>query len=587
MKKIIEVTSRNIDRNQFPNPAKFDVQLALSGQSSKSEFSLDGVYNGVMNFPPPNQSFPTRYSPYGYMYQALMNGGASFNDTTFGILPITSSTDGTFNTFTPVQDYVGKFIELIDDTASSTTTSYGEYRKIVEASVGEQQYIVETVSGTDITPNAITLNATFCDLDNILNGFEIEFTTTTDGNLLGVKRTIAYYRGYDGRIYFDEPITEATITSGDTVTISIPLYKIRVAQPFSITPGQLGSNCLISDNTRFRIRDGTPVSSGTISSATATTVTLPASVGTIDYTGYLLWIKTNPVVLSGQLTGGGTVVSGGDQIQGTFTVNTGSGFADDYFKGMTINITSGNFAGHSYTISDWDNATQTGTVTPGWTSLAAGTTNPVATDTFTITVPYPDQYAYIKTYNTATRVATISYPTYTLWNGTKVRYTLTNTDKFDLLAFSYDNHNSLNVTESVMGQQQMVCYSAELINLSLPNVELKTGGKITDYPYVYVQFKSQHNGTVEIYSNNPISKQVLFRTPVMNLNYHPEEDKFINFLGNNMIQEVKFKINDSFSFAVYLPDGQLFEPIESDYFSPSSPNRDVQVSAIFSFTKMC
>ena len=576
MSKLIEVTSQYRNRNQFPNPSQFEVYL---GQHTGL---VDGVYEGVVSYPPPNQEHSTTF---GYIYGASLNGGASSSELIFGILPVTSSTSGKFNTITPLMNYVGKYLELVSNTVSSTTTDIHEYRKIIEATIDGYQTITHTVSSTDITENAITLDTGYCDLDNVLNGFEIEFTTASDSNLLGVSRTIDYYRGYDGRVYFNTPITEATITAGDTVTIRIPLYKIRLEEPFSI--GELPSldnNCMVSDHSVFRIRDGIPIDEGTISSPTSTTVTLEPN--TIDSTGKMLWITSDPVVFSGSLASGGHIDVGGDQVQGTFTLTGAASFADDYFNGMTINITSGNFNNHSYVISDWDNATQTGTVTPGWTSLAAGTTNPVATDTFTITAPTPNQYVLIRSHNTTTQVATLSKPVYyTLWDGTKVQYTLTTSDTYDILSFSHENYHPLDYSQSLVAQQQAVCYEVELLNLTLPNLELKTGGRISNYPYVYVQFESSQTNSHQIYSNNPNARKCLFRTPII-FNYRPEIQKFVPFLGHGMKQFIKFKINDSFKFSVYLPNGELFETIESDYFSPSESNPNVQISALFSF-KLC
>lgn len=579
MSKLIEVTSQHRNRNRFPNPSQFEVYLG------NHTGLLDGVYEGVMSYPLPNQEEQTRYSTSGYIYGASLNGSATSSELIFGILPITTSKSGEFNTLTPQMNYVGDYLELVSNTISSTTTDIHEYRKIVESTIDGYQTITHTVSATDITTNAITLNTGFCDIDNILNGFEIEFTTTTDANLLGVTRTIDYYRGYDGRVYFNTPVTEATITTGDTVTIRIPLYKIRIDEPFSV--GELPSldnNCMISDYSMFRIRDGIPIDEGTFVSTTSTTVTLEPN--TIDSTGKLLWITSDPIVFSGSLTSANHIDVGGDQVQGTFVLSGASSFPDDYFNGMTINMTSGNFINHSYTISDWDNATQTGTITPGWTSLTAGTTNPLAADTFTITVPTPNQYVRIQSHDTTTQVATLSKPHfYTLWDGTKVQYTLTTSDTYDILSFSHENYNSLDYSQSLASQQQAVCYEVELLNLTLPNLELKNGGKISDYPYVYVQFESSQTNSHQIYSNNPHARKCIFRTPII-FNYNPEIQKFVSFLGHGMKQFIKFKINDSFKFSVYLPNGELFETIESDYFSPSEPNPNVQVSALLSF-KQC
>lgn len=53
-----------------------------------------------------------------------------------------------------------------------------------------------------------------------------------------------------------------------------------------------------------------------------------------------------------------------------------------------------------------------------------------------------------------------------------------------------------------------------------------------------------------------------------------------------MTQTVKFKPNDSLRFSVYLPDGRLFQTIQTDYLSPYPPNIRLQIEAIFSIRRM-
>jgi hypothetical protein len=53
-----------------------------------------------------------------------------------------------------------------------------------------------------------------------------------------------------------------------------------------------------------------------------------------------------------------------------------------------------------------------------------------------------------------------------------------------------------------------------------------------------------------------------------------------------MTQTVKFKPNDCLRFSVFLPNGQLFQTIESDYYSPSAPNPFVQIDALFGIDRL-
>ena len=64
------------------------------------------------------------------------------------------------------------------------------------------------------------------------------------------------------------------------------------------------------------------------------------------------------------------------------------------------------------------------------------------------------------------------------------------TDQFEILQFTRDNVVPFTYTGSTVSQQQMVCYEVELINLVLPNLILKSGGRIAFYPYVYVELQN-------------------------------------------------------------------------------------------------
>ena len=162
-------------------------------------------------------------------------------------------------------------------------------------------------------------------------------------------------------------------------------------------------------------------------------------------------------------------------------------------------------------------------------------------------------------------------------------------DEFEILQFTRDNVVPFTYTGSTVSQQQMVCYEVELINLVLPNLTLKTGGRVAFYPYVYVELQnitgSSGGNTNIIYSNNPNSVRRLFRAAIDDIP-NPLISPFIKIDGDGMTQTIKFKPNDSFKFGVYLSDGTLFETVYEDSYGPAPANPLVQISAMFSMKRV-
>lgn len=581
-KRYLELCSTYRDRTRFPNPAQFMVELSTSGRFGVSG-AKDPVYTGVVSYPSPNDATPTTYKSFGYMYAPTLDGSLTPSEYIVGLLPVSRNVYGetTILPLSPDENaYVGDTLELVVKTGSPTTTH--EYRTITDYEVlTDQQLLTGIVDGTAIsaTDFALTGASMACDIDGFFNGWTIEFVSVTDGNLLGVTRIVEFYRAVDRRLFLNEPIEGVTITAGDEIVLKTDVYQVTLNEPFSVgTLPVLGSGCEIAANTTYRIRTDVPRLQGTLAAGTSNTFTLPASVGTTDFTGNLLWITSDPVVASGTLAS--TAAS-------TFTLSAGFAnvFPNDFLNNMSINITAGGFTDTTYTIRDWDNGTLTGTVSPAW-DASGGSPGAV---TFTITQPFPNNYHYISAYNTTTRVGTINRSfMYTNLQGTPTTYSVDASTTFELLQFNRDNYNALDYTSSVVAQQQTVCYELELHSLTLPNVPLTTGwGKsIAYYPYVYVELSSVMQGstTTDLHSNNPHAKKMLFRAPIL-YNFQPELQDFVVTDGHRMVQTIKFSPNDAFLFSVYLPNGELFTTT-TDYVSPSEPNPHLQVSACFSMKRL-
>jgi hypothetical protein len=190
---------------------------------------------------------------------------------------------------------------------------------------------------------------------------------------------------------------------------------------------------------------------------------------------------------------------------------------------------------------------------------------------------------FLTTVNTPTvNGATSYYPSY---NNTNVQQPQPGT-LINIVSFSNDNYNPLIYNGSTVSQQETVAYEISLLSLNLPNITLTTGSNIAFYPYVYVEFSVINKQAPNIiYSNNPKSTKALFLVNVRDI-----KDKritpFIKLSGKSMTQTVKFKPNDCLRFSVFLPNGQLFQTIESDYYSPSAPNPFVQIDALFGIDRL-
>ena len=209
---------------------------------------------------------------------------------------------------------------------------------------------------------------------------------------------------------------------------------------------------------------------------------------------------------------------------------------------------------------------------------------------------------YISTYNSSTKTGDVSPP----WGGAFSNHSYVIRTIFiaspfsvspsigfayEIEGFSYDNWNPFSYIGSLVSSQEMVCYEVELMNLTLPNTVLKSGkgGRSIFYPYFYVELQNISAPTSRsdniIYSNNPHSTKILFRA-LLNDTTTLDSSPFIKIDGDGMRHVMKFRPNDSFKFSVRDTDGNIFETEEMDRYSPSAPNPMVQISACFSFKRI-
>jgi hypothetical protein len=159
-------------------------------------------------------------------------------------------------------------------------------------------------------------------------------------------------------------------------------------------------------------------------------------------------------------------------------------------------------------------------------------------------------------------------------------------DGYEILPYTKDNFSPLlyNGTNT----NQVVCYEIELMHLVLPNVYILNGsaGMLDDYPYFYVKLynASSKPSAIRMITNNPNSREAIFSVP-MDLNLTSQS--YFTLSTTNPIQQMTFKPDDNLHFSVCLPNGEPLEFRENDWFSPSSPNPFLQISAVFSIKRVC
>lgn len=158
--------------------------------------------------------------------------------------------------------------------------------------------------------------------------------------------------------------------------------------------------------------------------------------------------------------------------------------------------------------------------------------------------------------------------------------------QIEILNYSHDNLCPFVYTGSVLSQQELVCYEIDLLSLILPTETLRVseGGLITYYEYVYVELSNTCSGGHKniIYSNNPNSTRMLFRVPLFDIQDPPHRIK----VGGGMTQTIKFKPNDTLLFTVTMPNGEVFDTIVPEKFTPSEPESRIQISAVFSLRRL-
>lgn len=534
--RYLEFDSMYRDRTQYPNPSNFVIEISQTGQSNR-----DNPRDPISNASPLlfwNSSFDeSKASTTVSISSVELNN--SLTDP-YKVI-ITASSNVLRNV---LNYYSGAVLKVVTSGSQQYRCRILEYQRIssTSAEILLSSALPQNIdySSTTITIENPTFNTSTATvpkvfipsssiIDNFYKGYYIQLLDTSSV-IFETKKIIAY----DGTTHL-ATLESTTVTSWLNGNYNFVLRKEE--------PCNYGK--IVNINTYGNIIQLNPSSS---------------SIYNIYKNGYMRMLQplpTNPFsTLSAPyaeerkiikyITGDGTFTSVSSP-NFTISVNNNNDYTGTYFT----------FGSNTIYISTYDITTKSGT--------------------YTGVNPSPGDIFFCRTVVLQTPFSVNPIPG--------------STENYEIECFSNDNWNPFNYSGSLVSSQEMVCYEVELVNLVLPNSLLSSGrgGRPIFYPYFYVELQqiSASSGGLKgiIYSNNPNSYKMLFRAVVDDTS-QPVSSPFIKIDSDSMIHTIKFKPNDSFRFAVYHQNGELFQTVAEDYYSPKAPNPLVQISATFSFKRI-
>jgi hypothetical protein len=530
--RYLELSSTYRDRNLWPLPSQFEVEVSQSG--TRDRFSARDPVSTAATFLQFTGSFRMDTPSNSIAISAVLSALPVTNISDPQTLTIQATATRLWN----LDDfYNGAVLSLTDGTTTARrrivnyTWLYTDTAQVTVSAAFPDALIATGVTGT-IT-NGSVFNAsvpvvfipTGLFIDNYYAGLQLY-----DVNIQEY-RTIVSYDGTTHLAYLDA--IAASWASTDQ-------FIIMKAKPTSagVLKGVNGQYIGLDPTTALN------QTTGYLNSFLRTLNTLPIVV-TVPAAPFGVERKiTQYTALDSTLT----AVSGT-----TFTFGSEAVATDNYYTNMFFTTALGN----TYLITAYTGATRSGTT-------SAAITDPVSS------------IIYIRT--------AILAPL----TGTQVNPAVG--DYYQIELFSYDNYHPFTYSGSMVSQSQQVCYEIELLNISLPNITLKAGrgGRIAFYPYVYVQLQSVSNPCQDIiYSNNPHAGQMLFHATIDDIP-NPLIASFLKVDGDGMKQVIKFKPNEALRLSVHLPGGELFitETNNDELFSPSAANDLNQISALFSLKRL-
>lgn len=160
----------------------------------------------------------------------------------------------------------------------------------------------------------------------------------------------------------------------------------------------------------------------------------------------------------------------------------------------------------------------------------------------------------------------------------------------NVVNFNSNNEVPLLYSGSITSQSESVSYEIAIVDIVFPNINMSTGPRIVQYPYVYVSLESvsSSSGGMNnniLYSNNPASTRALFIITMTDTTI-PLITPFLKTDSGSSAVTIKFKPNDALRFGVWLPNGQLYQTQLPDSLPPFPPNPLLQIMCVFSLRQL-
>ena len=562
--RYFEFDSSFRDRNMYPNPCDFTMEMSQSGQKNKENardpvsfaspilswnqsFLEDAKTNNTGGATVPGTisvEYGTTPSDQLYLQVALSSGilRRLKNFYTGAILQITVG--GIVNYKRIV------FYEFLSDngTSSKAIIKLDVALPPGPATAGVIYNPSSSTTASTTVPNKIFIPSGI-NVDNYYTNYYIQ---SVGSDYLGQSAKI---RSYDGTTHL-ATLETSTTNNWNSSSINInfvmrkelPFYTSSfIANTTSVTTGALAnekliqltssaSNVLNSYNLFFaRLLNPYPSASATTPNFTYPSSSFGDEIQVLRYFA----------------AEGKSLVHSSGVGQKAFTLDSSASTVDNYYTGYLITDEHGEVR----QIISYVGSTRSGTVSKDWTTAATG-------------------LWYMRTIELKSAFSSAI-----------------TTGNIEIEQFSKDNYSPFIFTGSVVSSQEMVCYEIELLNLILPNIVLisNRGGRPIFYPYLYVTLQqvggTSGNAKNIIYSNNPSSTKMTFRAVVDDTPL-PSISPFIKIDGDGMVHIIKFKPNESFKLGIYHSNGDIFQVDEQDNYSPTEVNPLVQISACFSFKRI-
>ena len=159
--------------------------------------------------------------------------------------------------------------------------------------------------------------------------------------------------------------------------------------------------------------------------------------------------------------------------------------------------------------------------------------------------------------------------------------------EFNILEYTEDGVEDM-VNHTYRNPQRLSNkYEIDLINLTIPNKVLETGpgGFIANHSYVMVEFFCDSYNKSHVYNtNNPKLENVLFKCIVKDTS-NPSSVPFVKFSSDYPVV-TQFRLDDSVSFRIMLPNGETLRTVSKDSVPPARPKKELQISATLKITEV-